>query len=189
MITCIIVVITALFGIFYASNLEWGLHMRIMHRPFFGFTYPYKAHALTHHVIFGWGKTYTIGNHPKELQEEHIKTIPMAWWNGPVLTIIAAAPWVVTVLFGLWYIPVVIAGAVFGYYLVYEWIHWCMHDPKFRWVEQPRIFRRLNMHHRIHHKFMGKKNFNVVLPVADWMYGTLQTSLRPARSVSNRPQK
>jgi hypothetical protein len=58
------------------------------------------------------------------------------------------------------------------YYAAYEFIHWCMHLPKARRVETWWMFRRLNGHHLLHHRYMHK-NFNVVLPLADLLFGTL----------------
>ncbi|MBC8127831.1 MAG: fatty acid hydroxylase, partial [Gloeobacteraceae cyanobacterium ES-bin-144] len=86
----------------------------------------------------------------------------MAWWNGPALILIGALPTVIySIITGHWS---VLAGAVTAfstYYGVYEYIHWCMHLPKQRQVEKPWLFRRLNGHHLLHHRYMHK-NFNVV---------------------------
>jgi sterol desaturase/sphingolipid hydroxylase (fatty acid hydroxylase superfamily) len=51
-------------------------------------------------------------------------------------------------------------------------MHWCMHLPRKRHVERSGVFFRLNGHHLLHHRYMGK-NFNVVLPLADLCLGTL----------------
>ena len=51
-------------------------------------------------------------------------------------------------------------------------MHWCMHLPKKRQVERSGIFFRLNGHHLLHHRYM-RRNFNVVLPLADLSLGTL----------------
>jgi len=54
--------------------------------------------------------------------------------------------------------------ACIGYYAAYEYIHWCMHLPRKRYVERSGIFFRLNGHHLLHHRYMHK-NFNVVFPL------------------------
>ncbi len=59
-----------------------------------------------------------------------------------------------------------------GYYSVYETLHWCMHQPGERSVERTGLFFRLNGHHLLHHRYM-RKNFNVVLLLADFCLGTL----------------
>src|SRR5690242_5473015 len=73
-------------GIIYASFLEWLLHRFVMHRPLFGFTYPFKAHAVVHHQTFKADETYHLTN------EEDAHLIPMAWWNGPAIIGIALLP-------------------------------------------------------------------------------------------------
>ena len=58
------------------------------------------------------------------------------------------------------------------YFTAYEYLHWCMHLPRKRHVERSGIFFRLNGHHLLHHRYLGK-NFNVVLPLADLCCCTL----------------
>jgi sterol desaturase/sphingolipid hydroxylase (fatty acid hydroxylase superfamily) len=69
----------------------------------------------------------------------------------------------------------ILAGAGFtfaAYYGTYEYLHWCMHLPRKRALERSGVFFRLNGHHILHHRYMHK-NFNVVLPLADFCLGTL----------------
>ncbi|TSC68109.1 MAG: hypothetical protein G01um101472_152 [Parcubacteria group bacterium Gr01-1014_72] len=158
----------------YASFFEHTLHRFLMHRPFFGFTYAYQAHAKIHHHVFGFDETY----HCKRREDARI--ISMAWWNGPVLILVTAIlPALAAWYFGDWTIVIVQCIVAALYYAVYEYIHWCMHLPKAkrRLIERfnvfgCRIFYRLNGHHLLHHRYMGK-NFNVVLPFADLCLGTL----------------
>ena len=164
----IVTFITAVVSILYSSTFEWLLHRYLMHRPFLIFDYPYDAHTRTHHHIFKADNTYHL------IDKKDKWTIPMAWWNGPVLTIIATSPFV-AVGFLLGYpiaIPMVALVVISGYYGTYEYIHWCMHLPKRRRVERSGIFFRLNGHHLLHHRYMHK-NFNVVCPFADLCFGTL----------------
>jgi sterol desaturase/sphingolipid hydroxylase (fatty acid hydroxylase superfamily) len=62
--------------------------------------------------------------------------------------------------------------AACGYYVAYEYLHWCMHVPRKRAVERTGFFFRLNGHHLLHHRYMNR-NLNVVLPLADFCFGTL----------------
>ena len=154
-------------GIVFASFFEWVLHKYVMHRPVGKFRYAFQAHAIVHHGTFKADKTYHL------LDQKDKQTIPMAWWNGPVLVLIGVVPFVLLALvIGQW--SFVLGGAIaFGsYYGFYEYIHWCMHLPKARRVEKPWWFRKLNGHHLLHHRYMHK-NFNVVLPLADLCLGTL----------------
>lgn len=165
----LLILATVLCAIPYASLFEWTLHRFLMHKPFFGYDYPYRSHALLHHRIFKADNTYHL------IDEETKHTIPMAWWNGPVLILISGTPFdVAGWYFGTWTIPFT-AGVTIGlYYATYEYIHWCMHLPRKRNIERAGIFFRLNGHHLLHHRYMNR-NFNVVLPLADLCLGTLLT--------------
>ena len=148
-----------------------------MHRPFGIFVYPFKSHALTHHRVFRADRTYHL------IHEKDKHTIPMAWWNGPLLIVLAQIPFViVSWTSGRWGLLCGSTLACAGYYGTYEYLHWCMHLPRQRRVERCGIFFRLNGHHLLHHRYMNK-NFNVVLPLADLMLGTFL-----ARSTMNFAQ-
>jgi hypothetical protein len=58
------------------------------------------------------------------------------------------------------------------YYFLYEYLHFCMHVPKGRWLEKSAWFSWLDAHHHQHHE-RHFKNLNVVLPLADLLFGTL----------------
>ncbi len=154
-------------GLVFASFFEWVLHRYVMHRPVGWFRYPFETHAVVHHQTFKGDKTY-------HCQDESDKeTIPMAWWNGPALIVIGMIPMLgLGWMLGSWFVSVGAFLAIAGYYAVYEYLHWCMHLPKDRQLEFSWIFHRLNGHHILHHRYM-QKNFNVILPLADWCLGTL----------------
>jgi hypothetical protein len=154
-------------AVVYASFFEWLLHRYIMHRPFGKFRYPFESHTLVHHRVFRADHTYHL------IHDKDAKTIPMAWWNGPVLIVAGVLPFIgLAALMGHWWLLAGVFLACAGYYGTYEYIHWCMHLPRKRNVERSGIFFRLNGHHLLHHRYMGK-NFNVVLPLADLFLGTL----------------
>ena len=155
-------------GVIYCSFFEWTLHRYVMHRPVWKFVYPFRAHALVHHQTFRADDSYHLQ------QPGDRSTVPMAWWNAPLLLVLH----VPLALFAGWLAghSLAIAGGGLGalatYYATYEYIHWCMHIPRQRNIERSGIFFRLNGHHLLHHRYMGK-NFNVVFPLADAVLGTL----------------
>jgi hypothetical protein len=152
---------------FFASFFEWALHRYFMHRPVGKFDYAFRAHALVHHQTFKADHTYHLIN------EKDKETIPMAWWNGPVLIAVGISPFLlVSWLMGTWSIALGALLACAAYYAAYEYMHWCMHLPKKRNIERSGIYFRLNGHHLLHHRYMHK-NFNVVFPLADLCLGTL----------------
>lgn len=154
-------------GTLFASLFEWALHRFVMHRPVGSFRYPFERHALIHHHIFKADESYHVRD------EKDKETIPMAWWNGPVLVALCQVPFIAAaVISRKWGLVCGAAIACTLYYAAYEYMHWCMHLPKKRHVERSRIFYRLNGHHLLHHRYMHK-NFNVVFPLADLLLGTL----------------
>lgn len=159
-------IITILASVVYASLAEYLLHRFMMHRPFFGFDYAFNAHAKVHHHIFKADHTYHL------IDTKDKRTIPMAWWNSIVLTILFTFPTIPLSFMLHWYISPIVYLTLWAYYGAYEYLHWCMHLPKARRVEKSWIFYRLNGHHLLHHRYQGK-NYNVVLPIIDLLAGTL----------------
>ena len=154
-------------GIIWASFFEWTFHRFFMHRPVRGFSYPFQMHALTHHRVFKADETYHLQNPA----DAHL--VPMAWWNGPALIGLCAIPFaLVSWLTGRWGLLCGSVASFMAYYAAYEYSHWCMHIPKSRRVERAGIFFRMNGHHLLHHRYMNK-NFNVVLPLADFCLRTM----------------
>ena len=149
------------------SFFEWTLHRLVMHKPVGKFTYAYRAHTHVHHKVFKADHSYHLND------EKDKSTIPMAWWNGPVLVAVFMIPFITaSLVFGIWAITLGALVSFGGYYGSYEYIHWCMHLPRTRRIERSWVFRRLNGHHLLHHRYM-QKNFNVVFPLADLCLGTL----------------
>ncbi|MDO8564826.1 MAG: fatty acid hydroxylase [bacterium] len=172
MILFLYFIIAVIAGVIYASFFEWLLHKFVMHRPLFGFTYPFDAHAGTHHRIFKANATYHLQ------RDEDKRTIPMAWWNSCVLVPLATTPFFLFSILFLDFpsgVAVTFGGffSIAAYYGAYEYLHWCMHLPRKRRLELGWVFQRLNGHHLLHHRYMHR-NFNVVLPLADLCLFTLQ---------------
>lgn len=156
------IILTIVGLILWCSICEWCLHRFVMHRPLLKFDYAYVAHTKVHHHVFKYDETYHCQ------KDDDKSTIPMAWWNGLVIASLAGLPMFV---FGykMFLLTFVIALCYYG---VYETIHWYMHLPNRRSIEYRWWFRKLNGHHLLHHRYMYK-NYNVVLPFADFIFGTL----------------
>ncbi|WP_430461729.1 sterol desaturase family protein [Thalassolituus sp. LLYu03] len=70
-----------------------------------------------------------------------------------------------------------------GGYLFYEVMHFSYHLPAGSFVERTPIWWRLRRLHQIHHERerMAECNFNITLPLFDWLLGTLVWSPEPGR--------
>jgi hypothetical protein len=121
-------------AVVYASFFEWTLHRCVMHRLVGKFRYPLESHTSVHHRIFRADETYHL------IDKKDAKTIPMAWWNGPVLIIIGLTPFAFTSWqSGHWSPLCGAAAACAAYYGACEYIHCCMHLPKKRQAERSGI--------------------------------------------------
>jgi hypothetical protein len=148
----------------YGSFFEWALHKYLMHQP--RWQYSFRAHALVHHGLFRTGPGYFL------LDPSNRRKVRFAWWNAPLILILHAP--------AIWYLQHLLGtGILFGgmtaigaYYFLYEYLHYCMHIPKGRGLEKTAWFCWLDSHHHMHHKHHFS-NLNVVLPLADIVFGTL----------------
>jgi hypothetical protein len=148
----------------YGSFFEWFLHKYLMHQPWW--QYPFRAHALVHHGLFRTGPAYFLSD------ARHLRKIRFAWWNAPLILILhAPAIFAIEILFNV-SIACGAFAAIGAYYGLYEYLHYCMHVPKARRLEGTAWFRWLDSHHHMHHK-RHANNLNVVLPLADAVFGTL----------------
>ena len=151
----------------YSSFFEWALHKYLMHT--LTLPYSFHAHALVHHGLFRADPTYHIQ------PEVDVKKVKFAWWNAPLLIglhlpLLLGLGW----LFG-WSVFVGGLLGLTGDYMLYEYMHFCMHVPSNRWIERTRAFKFVNTHHYIHHRY-PYQNLNVVNVLADWVIGTMRTA-------------
>ena len=170
-----------------ASFFEWAFHRYWLHRPWLP-KHCFTKHTLVHHQLCKFEDTFHV-----EEEEQH-EALTFNWWGGPVLLLINLAPWAAL----SWWLagrgvemPFVAMlttfTATFGlYYVGYEAFHFLMHKPSLPTIERSAYFQFLKRHHRIHHARMDR-NLNVLVPIADWVLGTLvtETACIPARTPEN----
>ena len=156
-----------------ASLFEWAFHRYWLHRPWLPKDC-FTSHTLVHHQLCKFDDTFQVHDHEQE------EALSFAWWGGPVLITINVIPWVLIAwgfsAAGIMPFNLLMPGAVAAvfllYYIGYEGLHYLMHKPSIGWIERSRYFKFIERHHRIHHYRMDK-NLNVLLPVADFLLGSL----------------
>lgn len=186
-----------LVGVVWSSLFEWIYHRYWLHRPWLP-PQMFTAHTLIHHQLCKHDDTFHVHD------EEQEEALTFQWWGGPVLIALNVTPWLiawwilaangVSFPYLLWVIC--FAATMLVYYAAYEGFHYLMHRPSIAWIERSRPFRFIERHHRLHHVHMGK-NFNVVMPLADLLLGTLmlrdpdppKPTSPAAREVSRRHSK
>jgi hypothetical protein len=166
-------------SIIQGSFYEWAFHRYWLHRPWLP-KECFTNHTLIHHQLCKFDDTFHV------VDEEQHEALHFQWWGGPVLIVIGSVPWVILALAlhatgaKLPYLAFLVAftAGTAAYYAGYESMHYLMHKPKLPWLQRTWAFRFIERHHRIHHVRMNK-NLNVLLPLADWVLGTLVTELEP----------
>ena len=156
----------------YGSFFEWWFHKYLFHSPKL-IRATFEAHDRVHHVNYGDKESYDMPC-ATDPEGEHIS---MDWFALPIFVgvhfpIIFAVQWLTK-------IPMVWGGclAIGVYYVMYETVHYFMHIPRNRWIEGTKLYKFLNEHHRIHHKYTNK-NLNVLVPLADAVMRTLVVKKR-----------
>jgi hypothetical protein len=153
-----------------ANFMEWAVHRFPMHHPLQP-RIMYRNHAMLHHIAF------TDHNMPVAVTRE-LGLVMMPWYTMIGLFIVASP---VMVLAGLLRGPglagVFLLGAVL-YFLLYETTHALYHLPDATLnrmlLGRSAVFRRMQAHHAHHHvlRRMSAVNFNVTVPLMDWLFGT-----------------
>lgn len=151
----------------YGSYFEWFFHRYCFHAPKL-FPRMFREHTVIHHQVYKGDETYEI--HPPHEPEK----VTMDWWAMPAMILFHLPLFILVQL--VTHVPSIWGGvaAVGVYYSLYESLHWVMHVPESApWITRTRVFRFINQHHKIHHKYM-LSNLNVILPLADLTLGTLR---------------
>ena len=170
-------VISGLCWVIYGSFYEWYFHKCWMHVP----RTPkeaFRGHTIVHHGLYKGDQSYFV---PEDEHPTHILLKPYALpaivgMHIPIMLLIEH------------FIHHTFYGALIStivYFVVYEYTHWNMHVPRGHAIEKFRWFQFLRRHHHLHHKYF-QKNFCVLFPLADVVFGTLITDASVARKKAER---
>jgi Fatty acid hydroxylase len=151
------------------SFIEYFVHRYVMHKRTLprwlyrvvpGMWSVFENHAVLHH-----GRYYKVFNHEDDPKGRTI-SIRLDLW----IAVVGG------VLVGLALLPLsIVAGPVFLtvillHHLAWNLIHEEMHNPRPRWFRRLPFYKFLARYHWMHHKYPGK-NYNVILPGADFLFG------------------
>lgn len=163
-----------------ANGIEWAFHRGPMHR-LVGPRIFYENHALLHHRAFH--------HDSMELELDGMRDLGLVLmpWYTMLLLFALASP--IALVAGLLRGPAVAGMFYFtaaAYFLLYETMHALYHMPRGvlrRLHLGGRSFGALQAHHTHHHRLdrMAHVNFNVTLPIMDYLCGTREApSAAPA---------
>ncbi len=165
---------SAWFGIpaafMFANAVEYGLHRFPMHRRMRLFDRFFRGHTLVHHRYFD--------HEYYELESRHDVYFVLTTANtlATSLLLLAAAYFGLGAVVGT-DVAVLATITMAAYSLATELLHLAFHLPR-AWLERRWFaggwFQFLREHHLLHHdpRVMRRWNFNIVLPLMDWLLGT-----------------
>lgn len=152
----------------YCSFAEWFVHRVGMHTERLS-KWAFRRHAIQHHSQRRSLKTFYAVDVYRILDSS---AIPLLWLvHFPVY-------WAVGALFNLWAAAGTALGALL-YVSFYEVLHFHIHTPRGHWFQRTRLFHFYCEYHRVHHH-RARWNYNVVLPIADYVLGTFSMAELPA---------
>jgi hypothetical protein len=167
-----------------ANAVEWGLHRNVLHRRFPGLVFAFAGHTPDHHGAFS---SEDLAIHSAREMKlvlmpgfgvvgMFLGTIPPGLAIGALLSPNLGALWIATGI---------------GYVIAYEWMHLSYHLPPEGPIGRLGVIRALRRHHALHHRpeLMQHWNFNVTLPLCDWLFRTRRRPEPTAPSSPPPPRK
>ncbi len=151
-----------------ANFFEWFVHKHLMHRKHWPVRVLYEKHTVMHHKLYREDSMAL-----KDWRELAFVLVPSAGILGAVLASMAMCSLFALVLGSDVGLLSVVTQA--SYVLAYELSHLSYHLPVRHPIRRLPLLRKLSRHHARHHdpKLMQRHNFNVTVPLADWVLGTM----------------
>jgi hypothetical protein len=161
----------------FGNAVEWHAHRGLLHRRTRPLEVLYLRHTPQHHAIFVAGDMFI-----RDLRELKFVLLPA---YGVAALVLVTSP--ITVAFWALGEPNLAAlwvASVVAYVLLYEWFHLAYHLPADGLVGGLRLTRWLRRHHERHHAphLMQRWNFNVTVPLWDYVRGTVHRDQRTVPS-------
>ena len=180
----LVIALTLLFFNFgvYMVHRHLGHHKKSFARMF------YARHAGDHHSFFAPG-------HMTYDSARDWRVILFPAWLIVVHTVVITLPvWWLLLQFNA-NVAGLFGGCLVLGYLAYEVFHACEHLPAKNPVTRLPWIRQMRRLHELHHRreLMQERNFNIVFPLMDYLFGTLYwepepTDLHPTRTPMTRMQ-
>jgi len=180
--------ITLPLALLFMFGFEWWVHKNVLHRrlPLVGVLY--ERHELHHHVV------YTYDDMAMRDRDERWLVLVPAYAVVLVALLNVPIAWACAALFAPNVGYLFLVTSMF-FFLSYEWLHLSYHMPPDSFVGRMKVIALLREQHRRHHdpRLMKRWNFNVTVPLFDWIVGTEWSperhAARAARLVERRRRR
>lgn len=173
-----------------ASPIEWAVHRYVYHRPTLpSLRFIYDVHHRIHHYVYFPTFRYVTGGPPRRIRifgNDHDDAHESSLGNSLVhlahftfyLLLGVGTVWVPAWLL-THSIPFLVGIAIASVIVceLFVTVHDTIHRPGTHpLLERQRWFRFLDRHHYIHH-VDTEANVNFLLPLADWLFGTMRRTM------------
>ena len=163
-------------------GLEWRVHKDLLHKRRAGFHILHDRHERLHHVVFTHDDMGLRG--PREMAMVLLPPFAII----PILALLLPLGLLLAQLVPRNCALLAIATSL-GFFLIYEWLHLAYHLPPATWVGRNPLIAALRALHQRHHdpRLMKRWNFNVTVPLFDWLHRTRWSAARAARVERRSP--
>jgi hypothetical protein len=184
-----------------ASPIEWVIHRYVYHRAVVPFLKRiHIVHEAHHHLYFPTWRYVTAGPARRipvlggdvseacttPVGNAMVRVAHYLFYFIGLLTLICLPGWLLTSSLPFLYGTLAGAAVLSHLFIV---VHDGIHRPhSHRMLQKQSWFRFLDEHHYIHH-VDEECNVNFLLPLADWLFGTLRTSLSDAELAKHGPRE
>ena len=157
-------------------GLEWRAHKDLLHQRRRGLEILNDRHERLHHVVFTHDDMGLRGQHEMALVLlPTFAIVPLLGMLLPLgLLLSQLAPRNCALL---------AVATSLAFFLLYEWLHLAYHLPPDTFIGRNPLIAGLRSLHQRHHdpRLMRRWNFNVTIPVFDWLHRTRWSAERAAR--------
>jgi hypothetical protein len=153
---------------FVLSNLaEWHAHRNLLHRRFRPMAVLYDRHTPEHHRVYRYGDMAL-----RSVRELRLVLIPAMGVLGIVLVSVPISLLIGSLLGDN--VGWLFLATTSAYVTSYELSHLSYHLPEDSFIGRLKLVTLMREHHARHHdpRLMQRHNFNVTVPLGDWLFGT-----------------
>ena len=175
-VTSLQLFVTFLGGIVFCSFAEHAIHRHVMHRlrlPRWVYRIaPDLRVQFDHHAVLHHGKYYKQFDY-EPCEEGKFLNLCIRWPDTLRMLVFFLPLLVIVGVFASAASMGMLVLMVIGQNMIWSRVHVQMHVPESdRWFRRTGYFRFIARHHFMHHR-RAHRNYNVVLPLADFLMGAV----------------
>ena len=157
-----------------SNAVEWRAHRDVLHKRTWPLEELYDRHTPQHHVVF-----ITRDMALRSTREFKFVLLPF-YGIVAIFAMVFPLALLLTKL-GQANLSALFLATTMGYVLSYEWLHLAYHLPPRSFIGRLPLLGVLRRHHATHHDplLMRRWNFNVTVPLWDWVRRTSYRSSEP----------